>query len=322
MNPLTLLVAGNPAERALSLLERLPADTRIAVSENPTAFGKLAGEADAILDAWSAPGVLEAVFAMCPRVRWVHSLTAGVENILFPALVASSVPLTNSRGVFSRSLAEFVVAAILYFAKDFRRMIRSQEARVWDRFDVEEVYGRTLAILGFGEIGRHTARLASALGMRVTALRRHPERVSNTEDDVRIYPPAALVEFLAGADYLVISAPLTTETRGMIGETELRLMKPAAVLINIGRGPVVREEALIRALEQHWIRGAALDVFDCEPLPEGHPFYKLENVLLSAHCADHTVDWKELAMQFFITNFERFQRSEPLANVVDKQLGY
>jgi phosphoglycerate dehydrogenase-like enzyme len=322
MGPLTLLVAGNPAERALSLLERLPADTRIAVSENPAAFGKLAGEADAILDAWSAPGVLEEVFAMCPRVRWVHSLTAGVESILFPALVANPVPLTNSRGVFSRSLAEFAVAAILYFAKDFRRMIRSQAAGVWDRFDIEEVHGRTLAILGFGEIGRRTARLASALGMRVTALRRHPDRGTSTEEDVRIYPPASLLQFLVGADYLVISAPLTAETRGMIGETELRLMKPTAVVINIGRGPVVREEALIRALEQHWIRGAALDVFDSEPLPDGHPFYKLKNVLLSAHCADHTVDWKELAMQFFIANFERFQRGEPLANVVDKQLGY
>lgn len=322
MSPLTLLAAGNPAERALSLLERLPADTRIAVSETPAALREFAAEADVILDAWSAPGVLEAVFNLCPRVRWVHSLTAGVEGILFPALLESPVPLTNSRGVFSRSLAEFAVAAMLYFAKDFRRMLANQAAGVWDRFDVEEVHGRALGILGFGEIGRHTARLATALGMRVTALRRHPEQGAGEVGGARIYPLAALIEFLAGCDYLVVSAPLTAETRGMIGETQLRAMKPAAVLINIGRGPVVQEQPLIRALREGWIRGAALDVFEQEPLPAGHPFYKMENVLLSPHCADHTADWKELAMGFFVSNFERFHRGEPLANVVDKRLGY
>ncbi len=322
MSALTLLVVGNPAEGVLSLLERLPAETRIAVSEQPAAFGRIAGEADVILDAWSAPGALEAVFTMCSRVRWVHSLTAGVENILFPALMESPVPLTNSRGVFSRSLAEFAVAAMLFFAKDFRRMLRSQKAGQWDRFDVEEVYGRTAAILGYGEIGRHTAQLASALGMRITAMRRHPERGASGPEGVRIYPPEAKLEFLRGADYLVLSVPLTAETRGMVGELELRALKPNAVLINIGRGPVVREDALIRALSARWIRGAALDVFDQEPLPAGHPFYSLENVLLSAHCADHTSDWKELAMRFFLSNFERFRRGEPLANVVDKRLGY
>jgi phosphoglycerate dehydrogenase-like enzyme len=322
MSPLTLLVAGNPAERALSLLERLPAETRIAVSETPAAFGELAAGADAILDAWSAPGVLEAVFAMCPRARWVHSLTAGVEGVLFPALLASPIPLTNSRGVFSRSLAEFAVAAMLYFAKDLRRMMRSQAAGVWDPFDVEELHGRTVGILGFGEIGRHTARFASALGMRITALRRHPERGTGDGGAARVYPLESRIEFLAEADYLVVSAPLTAETRGMIGETELRAMKPTAVVVNIGRGPVIREEALIRALQEQWIRGAALDVFEREPLPSGHPFYTLENVLLSAHCADHTVDWKELAMEFFVSNFQRFHRGEPLKNVVDKRLGY
>jgi phosphoglycerate dehydrogenase-like enzyme len=266
--------------------------------------------------------VLEALFNTCPRARWVHSLTAGVESVLFPALIDSPIPLTNSRGVFSRSLAEFAVAAMLYFAKGFRRMLRSQAAGVWDRFDVEEVHGRTVGILGFGEIGHHTARLASALGMRIIALRRHPERGTGDAGAARIFPLEAKIEFLSEADYLVVSAPLTDETRGMIGEAELRAMKPTAVVVNIGRGPVIREEALIRALEQQWIRGAALDVFDREPLPSGHPFYTLENVLLSAHCADHTVDWKELAMEFFVSNFQRFHRGEPLANIVDKRLGY
>src|SRR5262249_55278613 len=124
------------------------------------------------------------------------------------------------------------------------------------------------------------------------------------------------------ADYVVVCAPLTSRTRGMIGEAELRAMKSGAVLINVGRGPVVDEAALVRALRERRLRGAALDVFDEEPLPPGHPFYRLDNVLLSPHCADHTWDWLEQAMRFFLENFERFRKDEPLRNVVDKKTGY
>jgi phosphoglycerate dehydrogenase-like enzyme len=129
-------------------------------------------------------------------------------------------------------------------------------------------------------------------------------------------------EMLARSDYVVAAAPLTPETRGMIGQAQFEAMKSTAVLINIGRGPVVEEAALVRALASNRIRGAALDVFDKEPLPAGHPFYQLENVLLSPHAADHTPDWKERTMRLFIENFERFRRGEPLLNVVDKKLGY
>ena len=127
---------------------------------------------------------------------------------------------------------------------------------------------------------------------------------------------------LARSDYVVAAAPLTADTRGMIGAPELEAMKSSAVLINIGRGPVVEEAALLRALESGRIRGAALDVFDQEPLPAGHPFDKLDNVLLSPHAADHMPDWKERTMRLFIENFERFRRGEPLLNIVDKKLGY
>jgi phosphoglycerate dehydrogenase-like enzyme len=322
MRPVTLLVLADPTDPRLALLERLPEDTRIVVSDRAVAFEGAAPEAAAILCWFTPRALLEEVFPMAPRVRWVHSSAVGVDRLLVPAFIESPALLTNSRGIFSSSLAEFVIGAIMFFAKDFRRMVRSQAASVWDCFDVEEVAGKTLGMVGYGDIGHTIARRARAFGMRVLAVRRRPELWREDALPVAVYPVSALRELLAASDYVVLATPLTADTRGLIGEAELRAMKPGAVLINIGRGPVVDEAALIRALEQRRIRGAALDVFNQEPLPEGHPFYRLDNVLLSAHCADHTPGWMDRAMELFLENFELFRRNEPLRNVVDKQLGY
>jgi phosphoglycerate dehydrogenase-like enzyme len=159
------------------------------------------------------------------------------------------------------------------------------------------------------------------MGMQVIALKRRPA-AGGDEFAERIFPPEQRVEMIALSDYVVAAAPLTAETRGLIGEAEIAAMKPGAVLINIGRGPVIDEAALVRALTEKRIKGAALDVFETEPLPAGHAFYGMENVLLSPHCADHTADWEANAMRFFIEQFERFRRGEPLRNVVDKRRGY
>jgi phosphoglycerate dehydrogenase-like enzyme len=159
--------------------------------------------------------------------------------------------------------------------------------------------------------------------MAVLAVKRHVGPSHGADPLIeQMYSPDRRIEMIPRCDYVVAAAPLTPETRGMIAEPEFAAMKPTAVVINVGRGPVIREEALVSALSQKRIKGAALDVFDHEPLPEGHPFYKLENVLMSPHCADHTPDWLDRAMQFFIAQFERFQKGEPLMNVVDKKLGY
>ena len=158
--------------------------------------------------------------------------------------------------------------------------------------------------------------------MKVLAMRRRPELSRDDPYVTQMFSPDQKHNMLAQSDYIVITMPLTRESRSMIGEREFKVMKPTAVLINIGRGPVVDEEALIGALEQSRIRGAALDVFDVEPLPPGHPFYRLDNVLLSPHSADRTADSKERSMRVFLENFERFRRSEPLVNVVNKKLGY
>jgi phosphoglycerate dehydrogenase-like enzyme len=260
---------------------------------------------------------------MCPRVQWVHTRSAGLDNILFPELVASPVPLTNGTGVFSSSLGEFALAAILYFAKDLRRMVRNQEAGRWEQFDITEVSGQTVGIVGYGDIGRAVATRVKPMGMRVIAAKRSGPLLYNMDPLVsRIYHPDALAEMLPQCDYVVVAAPLTPETRGMIGDAAFAAMKSSAVVINIGRGPVIDEAAMVRALSEGRIKGAALDVFDNEPLPDAHPFYCLKNVLLSPHCADHTPDWMDQAMQFFIDQFERFRKGEPLMNIVDKAKGY
>ena len=323
MDPITVLVLADPTEPRLAMLEELPPETGIAVGNSAQAFVGTAPDATVIFN-WSLAGDLQReVFRMCPKLEWVHSRSAGLDGLVFPELVESPVRLTNGRGLYSESLGEFVVGAILYFAKDLRRMIRNQAAGAWEPFDIVEVRGQTVGIVGYGDIGRAVASRVHALGMRVLGVKRHAP--SAHDDDPfaeRIYGPEGLIEMISRSDYVVVTAPLTPETVGLMGEPEFAAMKPDAVAINVGRGPVIEEAALVKALSEKRIKGAALDVFDTEPLPKGHPFYKLENVLLSPHCADHTPDWLDQAMRFFLTQFERFRKGEPLKNVVEKKLGY
>jgi phosphoglycerate dehydrogenase-like enzyme len=215
-----------------------------------------------------------------------------------------------------------VIGAVIFFAKDFRRLIRAQAAGVWEQCDVEEVRGQTMGIVGYGDIGHACASRAHAMGMRVLALRRRPELSQGDPYVSRVYPMEQLLELMPQCDYVVATAPLAPGTRGLIGEAALAAMKKTAVVMNVGRGPVIDEKALIQALESGRIRGAALDVFETEPLPAGHPFFKLESVLLSPHCTDHTSTWLEEGMQFFIDQFARYVAGEPLLNIVDKKAGY
>ncbi len=322
MRPLNLLVITPPNAKHLSVLEKLPDSTTITAGRYADAFESAAPEADIILNGLGNGDTLKQIWSSARKVQWVHSLSAGVENTLFPELIASPVPITNARGVFKRSLGEFAISAMLFFAKDLRRMIRSQEAAVWDQFDVEEIHGRTLGIVGYGEIGRATAERAHALGMKIVALRRRPALSAADPIVDKFYSIEDRAAMMAVCDYVLAAAPLTDETRGLIGEKEFAAMKSNAVVINVGRGPVISEAALVKALQEKRIKGAGLDVFDKEPLPQDHPYWKLDNVLLSPHCADHTATWMEEAMEFFIANFERFVKGEPLENVVDKHAGY
>jgi phosphoglycerate dehydrogenase-like enzyme len=320
MTKTRLLVLANPSQPELAALDSLP--VHATISNEFESIKQAASEAEAIL-CWPGPcSLLERVWPLARNVRWIHCVYAGLDGMLFPALIESNVSVTNSRGVFSDSLGEYVMAAVLFFAKDLRRMIRNQALEKWDPFDVEEIGGRTMGILGYGSIGRAVALRARGMGMRVTALRRSP--VSAPPDTLVevFFPPHRKLELVAGSDYLVVAAPLTPETAGMVGTDEFAAMKPGTIVINVGRGPVIDEAALITALREKKIRGAALDVFGIEPLPQGHPFYRMENVLLSPHCADHTARWLRDAMELFADNLGRYRRGEPLQNVVDKRRGY
>jgi phosphoglycerate dehydrogenase-like enzyme len=318
---INVLVIDNPKADYLKPLRGLPASLKITVSDQLEILRNEAPEADVILNI-ADPGLLRAIFPKATRLRWLHSFSAGVETILFPELVASPVVLTNARGVYKTSLAEFVIASALYFAKDLPRMLRNQDAGVWGQYDVEELQGKVMGIIGYGETGRACAELARPFGMTLFGLRRRPELSQGDPLLDRVFRTEGLLEMLALSDYVVLAAPATNATRMLIGEPEINAMKPQAVLINVGRGSSVDEAALIRALEGNRIRGAALDVFATEPLPAGHPFYGLKNLLLSPHIADHTPNWQALPLQFFLANLERFVQGLPLRNIVDKHAGY
>jgi phosphoglycerate dehydrogenase-like enzyme len=321
MKDTTVWVLAKRSDPTLGVLEPPPPGVRFVLGDAVEAF-HAAPRPDAIFVCSVGRKLLEPVLALAPGVRWIHSRSAGVEHLMFPAVTNNGVPLTNGRGVFSASLGEFVMAAVLFFAKDLRRMLRSQAAHTWDPFDVDWAQGRTMGIVGYGDIGRAVAERARAFGMRILALRRDVDAARRDPLVDEAIPLDGKGELMARSDYVVVAAPLTPETRGLVGAAEIGAMKPGAVLINVGRGPVVDEGALVAALEAGRIRGAALDVFATEPLPSDHPLYRLENVLLSPHCADNTPGWLESAMSFFLQNLQRFQRGEPLLNLVDKGRGY
>jgi phosphoglycerate dehydrogenase-like enzyme len=319
---LNVLVVTNPKEPAPPLMDRMPEFAVITEGSAIEAFSKAAATADVIFSWGAKRDLMEQLLAQTPNLKWIHSRSAGLDSLLFPALIESPVPLTNGRGVFSQSLGEFVLAAVLYFAKDFRRMICNQEAGRWEQFNVHEISGQTMGIVGYGDIGRACAWRAKAMGMKVLAVRRHPEQSAGDQNVEHVYGFDGLHEMIRQCDYVVAAAPLTPETKSLINTTEFAAMKPSAIILNVGRGPVIDEPAMLAALQSGKIRGAGLDVFTVEPLPEGHPFYSMDNVLLSPHCADNTQDWLEQAMLFFYRNLDRFQKGEPLENVVDKRAGY
>ncbi len=224
--------------------------------------------------------------------------------------------------VFARPLGDWTVAAMLHFAWDLPRVTRQQREGRWEPFTCPGIEGKSLGIVGFGSIGRAAAERAKPFGVKILTLRRRTNL--STADPLidQAFDPAQINDLMAASDYILAATPLTPETRGMIGASQIAAMKPTAVFMNVGRGQTVDEPALIHALETYAIRGAALDVVQLVPLPYPHPFYTLPNVLLSPHTADHTEGFLAPAVECFLENFERFRKGEPLQNVVDKHAGY
>ena len=322
MASMFMLVIGDSSARFLNLLSKMPPEVRFIVSNRIDELQRHAADAEAILFADFDGELLARTLPSARGVRWIHSLWTGVESILKPELLDHPATLTNGRGAFRRPLADWVAASMLFFAFDLRRVIEQQERGVWQPFVSSTLGGHTLGIVGYGAVGSAAAERAHGFGMKIAALRRRRELFDGDPLVDRSYDSNQLGELMAVSDYVLVAAPLTAETRGMIGETQINAMKRTGVLINIGRGPVVNEPALLRALESGRIRGAALDVFDTEPLPPDHPFWKMQNVLLSPHTADRVEGFLEPAFECFFENLEKFRMNAPLINVVDKQAGY
>ncbi len=326
MHKPNVLVVCPPGHYVLRGLSPLSNEANILVGNDTEALSEHAPDAEIILYSSLTGKTVNfaEVWHHTRRVKWVQSLAAGVEKLLIPELIASDVPVTNAKGVFKRSLAEFVIFGILFHYKRGRRLIENQLAHRWDDFTVGWLPGKIVGIVGYGEIGRECALLAHGLGMKIHATRRRPEQSAKDPILDRIFPTEALHEMLRGVDVLVAAAPLTPQTRHMIGEPEFAVMKKSALAINVGRGPVVDEAALVHALQQQQIAGAALDVYEEEPLPPDHPLWDMKSVLLSPHCTDRTddPDWLDLAMNVFVENFGHYLKGEPLINVVDKKAGY
>lgn len=254
------------------------------------------------------------------RLRWVHAASAGVDPLMFPELIDSTVVLTNSRGIFDRPIAEYVLGLILLFAKDLDGTFELQQQRTWRHRETERIDGQKALVVGVGSIGRQIGRLLSAAGMTVIGVGRTAHSRDRDFGDVKA--SSDLLSLLPDADYVIVAAPLTEESRAMFDAAAFGRMKQTARLINIGRGPIVVEKDLAQALQEKRIAGAALDVFSEEPLPPDHRLWAVPNLLISPHMSGDFGGWRDALVKLFAENFRRWLADETLINIVDKKLGY
>ncbi len=253
------------------------------------------------------------------RLKWIQVMSAGVDR-LSDEILKSPIRIVTASGLHGTPMGEVVLEMMLMSAKDAPACLQMKQTRQWKRYTPKLLKGQTVGILGLGNIGREVARLCGAFGMKVAGLRRSDGSPLTGVD--RVYPREQMHQLLAESDFVVLALPLTKETRGMIGERELRSMKPSAYLINVARGAVVDEGALIRALEEKWIAGAGLDVFIQEPLPSESRFYDLPNVIFSPHISGEMPDYESRATEIFCENLRRYGAGEPFLHEVDKAKEY
>lgn len=271
---------------------------------------------------WYTVQHLDEIVQGAPKLRWLHTGSAGVDQVLTPAIAARErLVVTDSGPAFEIAISEFVMAWILSVARRLPDLDAQQRARVWQSIKQDEVYGKTVGIIGLGPIGRGIAARAKAFGMRTIGLRRTPSPVPAVDDVVT--GSDGMAKLLTESDYVVLAAALTGETRTLIGPAQLGSMKSTAWLINIARGAMVDEPALIDALKSGIIAGACLDVFAREPLPQDSPLWDMPNVHIAPHNSSGMTDGvRERQKQIFLENLRRFVNGEPLENVVDAHRGY
>lgn len=317
MTTIALLGSWESMPSLEALRAALPADRIIRVEDGD--LGPVA-DADAAFGGFS-PERLRSVLAIAPKLRWIHTFSAGVDRHVPQLAGHDHIMLTNNTGAYDVPIAEHVIAMIFAAAKRVPGHLRAQERHDWVR-DVShaEVRDATLVILGLGSIGTELARLATAVGMRVIGVRRDPGRPA--PGVLRVVAPDRFAEVAAEADYIAVTAALTPATKGMVSAEIIRGLKPTAWLINIARGPIVDEAALIEALTEHRIGGAALDVFETEPLPGSSPLWDLGNAILTPHVSNSSPLVKDRSLALVVENVRRFRSGEPLLNLVDRAVGY
>ncbi|TAK00332.1 MAG: D-2-hydroxyacid dehydrogenase [Chloroflexota bacterium] len=289
---------------------------------------------EVVLRGWLSSEAFDRLVARAPRLTWVHSATSGVERALTPAARERGIVVTNARGVFTRPIAEHVLMLILAISRRLPQLLELQRERTWQPLEGVELRELTVGIVGYGSIGRAVASLAGAFGARVIALRRNvsgpPPAAADGSDETfpfepapeRIVGPDGLHELLGASDVVVLAAPLTPETEAMIDDAALAAMRPDAWLINVARGRLVDDRALLRALGEGRIGGAALDTFREEPLPSSSPYYDLQNVIVTPHTSWSSARVLDRSIELFCDNLRRYAAGQPLRNVVDPGAGY
>lgn len=279
---------------------------------------EMLGRAEVVFDFPS--GHFRDLPAVAPRLRWLQATSAGIgQMVKRVGLDRTDITFTTASGVHARPLADFCLMAMLMFAKNYFLMERDRKAGRWDRYSGEELTGKTLAIVGLGRVGQEVARHGKRMDMRVTGMRRSNTPVPDID---RLFDRADLDAMLREADFLVLAAPHTAETEGIIGKGELAQLRPSAVVINIGRGALLDEDALIRALQEGRLAGAALDVLREEPPSTDSPLWDLPNVILSPHSASTVTQENARITDLFCENLRRYLSGQPLRNVLDKEKLY
>jgi phosphoglycerate dehydrogenase-like enzyme len=310
-----ILVLSAPDEADLPGLEQLPEAASVTYARDEASLSAGLAEAEVLLVTDFRDDLLARCWPAEPSVRWVHTASAGVDVLMFPALWDSDIPISNARGVFDRGIAEYVLGAVLLFAKDTLGNIRYQREHRWRHRDTHLIDRQKVLVVGAGSIGSTVAQLLKAVGMRVEGIARRAREIPGFD---AVYAQEQLHERLPHADYVVITAPLTSATEGLFDARAFQAMQPGAVLINVGRGAIVRTDDLQAALASGRLAGAALDVLEQEPLPPGHPLWDAPKVMISAHMAGDFIGWRRALGEQFVANFRRWQAGEALFNLVNK----
>ncbi len=311
---LTVFVTGEVNDAQLAQIEAAAPGADVRYFPTRAALEERIEEAEVV-----AGNIGPQALARATRLRWVQTWAAGPDSLMYPEMIASPVVCTSCKGNGAIPLAEHAMLLMLMLNRDARRWLRSQEAHRWERFYHPESNGLTCGIIGLGHSGQDLALKCRAFHMRVLGMRRTPQPTPHVDE---VIPRERLHDLLRASDFVVMTAPLTPETAGMLGEAEFRAMKPTAHYICFSRGGIADDAALLRALREGWIAGAGLDAHGEEPLPADSPFWDLPNVIVTPHNGATTPFTRQRGIDIFVENLRRYQVGQPLINIIDKHAGY